>query len=250
MPKDSPDQFWLVHGAVACVPLSEVLVDMASFSAEYTAQGVRPPTVVTVCRLLGPASTWDDAATAALAGRFREALGADALYDGNAQTLRSVPFTELPAHVVTGIPGLGGFPKGIGSANFGSDVWIDTYKLDTKEHGLKAQLENTADRESRDKLYVLGWTVTPQPADIAKRIVTCGFARPSLEEEGERFNKRFAAFATANSDALKAKCNVVFFDFITPELSAQVLALNDDLLTEAGIGTIADDDGDSSSGED
>lgn len=253
-PAGAADPFWLVHGAVACVQLATVLADMAAFAAKYRDAGVRPPTVVVVCRLEGPDSFWDAPTLAALAGRFRDALGVDALYDGDAESLRSTPFASLPAWVVSGVPGIGTWlrvPKSAGDqANFGSDVWINTYDLDEKESGLLAQLaatRNRADRadlarkpgRKRADMYAFAWTVTPQPADIVKRIVSCGLARPSLETEAIRFNGRFAAFAEQHAAALKAKVNVVTFDFITQELSAQVLALNDGPLTEDGIGVIA-----------
>lgn len=263
-PTGAADPFWLVHGAVACVQLATVLADMAAFAAEYRDAGVRPPTVVVVCRLQGPESFWDGATLAALAARFKDALGADALYDGDAEALRRTPFSSLPAWIVSGVPGIGTWarvPKSAGDqGHFGSDVWINTYDLDEKEKGLLAQLSATRDRRDRAEesrkpgrkradLYAFAWTVTPQPTDIVKRIVSCGIARPSLETEGVRFNGRFSAFAQQHAAALKAKANVVTFDFITQELSAQVLALNDGPLTEAGIGVIADDgsDDDSSS---
>lgn len=222
-PRASPDEFWLVHGAVACVPLGDALADMAAFAAEAAAAAPdgRPPTVVTVCRLLG--GGWDKAACAALAGRVEGALGAAAIYGGDARALRRVPFDDLPAWVVAGVPGLGALPDG---AAFGTDVWINTYSPEEKAAGLAAQVAGVAARAARDDLYVLGWTVTPQPRDIGLRLASAGWARPSLEREAERFNARFAAFAEEHGAALRERCNVVFFDFITPELAAAVRRLD------------------------
>lgn len=255
-PAASADPFWLVHGAVACVPLAAALADMAAFADGYRTAGARSPTVVVVCRLEGPDAAWDAPALAALAARFVAALGADALYRGDAEALRSAPFAGLPPWVVSGVPGVGAWarvPKAAGDqAHFGSDVWIDTYDLDEKEAGLVRQLAETSPRADRAReaykpnraradLYAVAWTVTPQPTDIVKRIVSCGLARPSLETEAVRFNARFAAFAERHADALRDKANVITFDFLTQELSAQVLALNDGPLTEDGIGIVAED---------
>lgn len=213
LPKGGADRFWIVHGAVACVPLAEVLGDLRAFQGEDT--------IVTVVRLEGP--PWDMEATNALAARFFDSLGHDNIYQGSVAGLREVEYSALPAHVVAGVPGIGSFGKG---QEFGTDVWINTYNADVKSAGLETQLKGIRVREERDDLCVLGWTVTPQPKDIVKRILTFGCARPSLETEAEKFNKRFKEFVAANGDEIRKKCNVVFFDFITSELSEAVVSLN------------------------
>jgi hypothetical protein len=180
-PPGEEDEFWLVHGAVACVPLGEALAGMRTFADEVAANGEVAP-VVSVARLLGQG--WDKEGHKALAARFVEALGRENIYDGNVAGLKSTPYAKLPAHVVAGVPGLSGL-NDIGE-QFGSDVWINTYNLDEKTAGLEKQVREIKPRTERNNLYVLGWTVTPQPTDIAKRIVSFGICRPSLETEAKR----------------------------------------------------------------
>lgn len=235
----APDKFWLVHGAVACVPLGEVLADMARFAAEERARAGgdgRAPTVVSVVRLLG--GGWDADMLDELAARFRDALGAPDLYQGGPAELREVEFEDLPPWVVVGVPGIGSFPRA--GEKWGSDVWINTYDGDEKVKGLRDQLEEQRGRKERDGFYVLGWSVTPQPTDIAGRIVSCGIARPSLEDEAEKFNHRWGDFAAANLAEIRRCTNVVFFDFITAELAAKVRSLNEDV---ADTGYVDDEAG-------
>lgn len=220
-PKGAADRFWLVHGAVACVPLAEVLADMRAFTAECREMDGAVPTVVTVVRLEGP--DWDAESKEELDSRFFE-LGKEDLYQGSAKGLRDVDFEALPPHLVAGVPGIGEFGRG---QEFGTDVWINTYSAQEKKAGLQTQLGQIAPRGERDDLYALGWTVTPQPTDIAKRILSLGFARPSLRTEAENFNSLFKVFAEENKEQIRKRCNVVMFDFITKELSDMVLSLNE-----------------------
>jgi hypothetical protein len=114
LPPGSDDDFWLVHGAVACVPLGEALASLRTFAAEMA-----------VARLLG--NGWDDGTKAKLAARFVDALGRGNIYAGDVAGLKETPYAELPPHVVAGVPGLCGL-NAVGE-QFGSDIWINTVRL-------------------------------------------------------------------------------------------------------------------------
>lgn len=211
---------WLVHGIVAAVPLRPVLEGVAAWQRAFGRRGLRPPAVVMVVR------RYDDVLEGLVAALFREVLGASDLgiYEGDAAGLRVVPYTELPPSVVVGVKGVGAMPSG---EDWGADVWIDTYNPTVKRSGLVEQARGAGARVARDAMYVLGWTVTPQTSDIAGRILSLGFAKPSLEQEAKKFNKEFTVFAKEHREHLQANVNVIFFDFFDRHLADAVFSIND-----------------------
>jgi len=73
-----------------------------------------------------------------------------------------------------------------------------------------------------DALFVLGWTVTPHPTDIALRIASVGRVRPSLITEASRFNARLSPFLADHGPTVGAVVHVLFFDFFSLSIAATV----------------------------
>lgn len=207
----SVDEFWTIHGMVLCVPLSDVVAQINAFNGAR--RGARDAPVVLAVRAY------------ALSPREHAALGAylvrqldGEVFVGDAATLGATPVKRLPACVLAGVP-----PSRLG-AQWGADVWTNTYCARTKIAFLDSALDSAKVKRARDcaRLLVLGWTVTPNVVDVALRFVSWGVLRRTVMEEAVDMNCLFPKFAASRANALRDKVNVVFFDCFT-EKEAQLL---------------------------
>lgn len=209
---ENSSELWLVHGVVAAVLLRPALEGVADWQRTFLKRGWRPPAIVIVVRATAPEIVNDVTAL------FQAVLGAPDLgiYDGDAAGLRALPYVDLPPTVLSGVPGIGSLPSG---EEWGADEFVDTFSKRVKRKALVGQVQNAAPRESRDDLFVLPWTLTPQRQDFEQ--LTLGIGN-GLEFTAGKFNREFARFAGDQQARLENTTNVVFFDFFTPDLAAQV----------------------------
>jgi hypothetical protein len=260
------NRFWTVHGMSVCVPLDEVIDQINAFHDEHrhaTRLGLEraphrgndrehahelrsssssslsssslssssaPPVVnplpplseafpipvVSVFRLFG----LDNDETAELADHLRRRLRGG-IFCGSAKDLRTATLAELPANIVAGVPGLAHLP-----AQFGFDLWKNTYDADLKIDFLADYLSSETTRLSRDDLCVIGWTVTPQVTDVVLRLAGLTMFCRSLQLEAAKLNSRLPAFLKAYSQDVRSKANVIFCDFIDSAFANIIIDLS------------------------
>lgn len=206
------DEFWTVHGMVLCVPLADVVAQINEFELAR-ANGTRDAPVVLAVRAYA-LSTHEMAALGAFI--VRELRGD--VFVGDATALARMPVCRLPPFVLAGVP-----PSRLG-AEWGTDVWTDTYCASTKIAFLNEALEAAKSKRSRDaaRLLVLGWTVTPSAVDVALRFISWGVLRRTVMEEAADMNCLFDRFAESRAGVLRDKVNVVFFDCFSEREAALI----------------------------
>lgn len=215
-------RFWCCHGQALCVPLEEVLAGVNAFHHEAAAWPALPGgevdlPVVTVWRTFSLA----EEERAELGEYVRLAL-VGGCFGGAPEDLRATPLAELPRNVVAGLPAVNARLP----AAWGTDAWLDTFSAPRKLRFLAGVVRGAKDRGARDDLCVVGFTVTAHTLDVVVRIVSGGVLRPSLKTEALKMNKVLPSFLCSHEDALARKANVIFADFVTPDIIARIDQLN------------------------
>ncbi|GAB0488932.1 hypothetical protein MMPV_000145 [Pyropia vietnamensis] len=202
--------WWMIHGMVACAPFAEAVADINAFHREGGG------TVVWVIReeRFGPGES------AALAAYLREHVEGD-IYDGDQAGLRRIPFRSLPPNVIFGVGALTPMP-----ALLAVDEWVNTYSSRVKIPVLVSQMSSASTRHARDTLMVIGWTLTPQPVDIALRVLTFNVGRPSIREAAAAMNRQVYPFLQEHRGLTLRVANVIFFDWMGAAEAEAVLAMN------------------------
>jgi hypothetical protein len=220
------DRFFACHGMAICVPLDDVLDHINAFHATVAAEPRTAKDRDEFCDIPVVACfrTFHllEGERTRLAMHVRSRLRGG-VFGGDAEELRTTPLRDLPRNIVAGLPELSGLPP-----RFGIDAWINTLKATTKIAFLVDYLRSLKPKTERNDLAVIGWTVTPHIMDVVCRIVTVGVARPSLRTEAAKINAVLPRFLTAQRRKLVQAANIVFLDFVTPELVAHIVALNDE----------------------
>lgn len=227
---DNVDEFWTIHGMVLCVPLAEVVAQLNAFenarnsgavggAGAQTASRDAPVVLAVRCYALSAEESW-------ALGRFLVSELVGGVYLGDAAGLARVPVAELPPFILAGVP-----PSRL-DAEWGADVWTDTYSSAKKiafledalaTAKLKPRLGSASDGteggttppstpSGPSNLLVLGWTVTPNVVDVALRFVSGGTLRRTVMEEAMDMNLLFDSFAGEKAPEIRDKANVVFFD--------------------------------------
>lgn len=204
------ETWWMIHGMVACAPFAEAVADINAFHREGGG------TVVWVIReeRFGPGES------AALAAYLRSHVEG-AIYDGDQAGLRRTPFRSLPPNVIFGVSALTPIP-----ALLAVDEWVNTYSSRVKIPVLLAQMSRASTRHARDTLMVIGWTLTPQPVDIALRVLTFNVGRPSIREAAAAMNRQVYPFLRRHRGLTLRVANVIFFDWMGAAEAEAVLAMN------------------------
>lgn len=235
------DRLWCCHGQALCVTLEEVIMQVNTFHAELRREGVDGEgdglVDVPVVLIFRHFSLSDDEVEE-LTRFVTKSLEGGIWEEGDGADLRVTPLGELPRNIVAGLQGVGGqLPT-----DFGHDAWLNTFRQEKKIRFLRDVLARTKSRECRDDFAVVGFTVTAHIADVVCRIVSVGLLRPSLKTEAIRMNSLLPCFVRGNEDALARVANVVFVDFLTPEIAQRIDGIN--RVIEEGTSVLA-----SSSGE-
>lgn len=202
--------WWMIHGMVACAPFAEAVADINAFHREGGG------TVVWVIR----EERFAPGESAALAAYLRSTVEG-AIYDGDQAGLRRTPFRSLPPNVIFGVAALTPIP-----ALLAVDEWVNTYSSRVKIPVLVSQMSAASTRHARDTLMVIGWTLTPQPVDIALRVLTFNVGRPSIREAAAAMNRQVYPFLREHRGLTLRVANVIFFDWMGAAEAEAVLAMN------------------------
>ncbi|KAK1863056.1 hypothetical protein I4F81_005620 [Pyropia yezoensis] len=202
--------WWMIHGMVACAPFAEAVADINAFHREGGG------TVVWVIR----EERFAPGESAALAAYLRATVEGT-IYDGDQAGLRRTPFRGLPPNVIFGVAALTPIP-----ALLAVDEWVNTYSSRVKIPVLLSQMSAASTRHARDTLMVIGWTLTPQPVDIALRVLTFNVGRPSIREAAAAMNRQVYPFLRDHRGLTLRVANVIFFDWMGAAEAEAVLAMN------------------------
>lgn len=207
------DTFWTVHGMVLCVPLDDVLRQLAAFHTNNV--NTRDKPVVLAVRTY----ELSEREVMALGKRIISKLGSDNVYIGDRDTLGTIPLDELPRFILAGIP-----PSRL-AAEWGVDIWTDTYSSDKKIAFLEKSLHSSPPKcinTNRKGLLVLGWTVTPNVVDVVLRWFSFGILRRTVLEEAVDMNALFGGFIDDHRKEIADKVHVVFFDSFEESLAETI----------------------------
>lgn len=204
--------FWTVHGMVLLVPLPDVIQQINQFH-QQTAHN--PVTIVTVFRPQQLQPDEEEELSSFVVSNLEHPF-----FQSDADVLRTTPVSSLPQNVIAGIQ------ASVLPVSWGKDPWLDTYNSDKKIQFLSDTLQTATHRDVRNDLLVLGWTVTPQTADITWRVLSLGMLRPGVRTEAPKMNDRLPLFFKQHADALQQRTNVVFFDCFTSQHATLINTLN------------------------